>query len=185
MKILFWQHSKFHCDRTILWQSCLYSGIFYAGQNAFSYWSVTLKINTKQHRETSCVVMNWCCWDIAGVRLTVSGLQVVVDVVVFPEVKCQQTLPFYLQVMFFHIDVTHWPLGDVVYELSQYISMAFCKTAVSPLLMNWSHHSLLLSHWYKVNKEVRNQFVFTISLQCESWVKLAISIQIWPQLKPK
>ena len=36
-----------------------------------------------------------------------------------------------------------------IYIWSQYITMAQCKTAVTPLLTHWSYCSLALSHWFK------------------------------------
>ena len=53
---------------------------------------------------------------------------------------------YYFTVIYFHSHTHHkWDL------LQYYISMAWCKTMVSPLLMQWGYHSLALSHWYNVD----------------------------------
>ena len=44
----------------------------------------------------------------------------------------------------------HWPLMDLEFSLCEIwnISMAWCKTAVTPLLTHWSYCSLARSHRY-------------------------------------
>ena len=43
-------------------------------------------------------------------------------------------------------------------EVYHFIWMAYCKTAVTPLLTHWSYCSFALSHWYGISDQVSTQF---------------------------
>ena len=43
------------------------------------------------------------------------------------------------------------PSQRAAYDENIFISMAYRKTAVTPLLMHWSYCSLVLSHWFHVD----------------------------------
>ena len=54
--------------------------------------------------------------------------------------------------------------GSMMAKFCDTISMAWCKTAVTPLLTHWSYCRLALSPWYGIT---RPQAVMTASLRCQ------------------